>query len=145
LPLSQGFRYLSDKPRTTLLRPNPGTGTHFALPLARGRLFGRATLALLAAAAQVAAVQVAVAQVPPRLPPAPTPNFNPSSPLVVPQAPPVPVSPVTPGTLPESMPSDANVSGSYSIMAPEQRAGKAARHERRRRVHHHPPVKPRGR
>lgn len=33
------------------------------------------------------------AQLPPPLPPPPTPNFNPSSPYVVPQAPEVPVSP----------------------------------------------------
>jgi len=83
--------------------------------------------------------------VPPRLPPPPTPNFNPSSPLVVPQAPPVPVSPATPGTLPGSTPSDANVSGPYSIMAPEPREGKPARHQRRDLVHRHPPVKHRDR
>jgi hypothetical protein len=131
-----------------LVPPNPGTGAHFALPLARGRLFGRAALALLAAAAQVAAIQVALAQVPPRLPPAPTPNFNPSSPLVVPQVPPVPVSPATPaspGALPESTPGDVTVSGPYSIMAPERGVGKPAPHQRRHRVHHHPSVKRRDR
>jgi hypothetical protein len=66
------------------------------------------------------AVAEAIAQVPPRMPSPPTPNFNPSSPLVVPQAPEVPVSPATPGTLPGSVPgSGANASAPYSIISEE--------------------------
>jgi hypothetical protein len=116
-----------------LLRLNPGTEAHFARPLVRRGPCALAILALLAASA--------MAQVPPRLAPPPTPNFNPSSPLVVPQAPPVPVSPVTPGTLPGSTPSDVNVSGPYSIMAAEPRERKPVRHQHRHSVHRHPAAK----
>jgi hypothetical protein len=113
------------------MRLNSGTGTYFALPAARRGLLALPILAALGAAA--------FAQLPPRLPPPPTPNFNPSTPYVVPQAPPVPVSPATPGTLPGSTPSDVNVTGPYSIMAPEPRAGKPVRH--RHAVHHHSAAK----
>jgi hypothetical protein len=44
-------------------------------------------------AAVVFFTAAADAQLPPPLPPPPTLNFNPSSPLIVPQAPEVPVSP----------------------------------------------------
>jgi hypothetical protein len=109
------------------------TGTYFALLLRGG---------FLAVTILVVPVAGAVAQLPPRLPAPPTPNFNPSTPYVVPQAPPVPVSPATPGTLPGSRPSDVNVSGPYSIMAPEPRVGKPVGH--RHAAHHHSAVKHHG-
>jgi len=116
------------------MRLNSGTGRYFALPAARRALSTLAILASLGAGA--------FAQLPPRLPPPPTPNFNPSTPYVVPQAPPVPVSPATPGTLPASRPSDVTVTGPYSIMAPEPRVGKPVRH--RHAVHRYSAAKHHG-
>jgi len=115
------------------LRLEKRTGTHFVFLLRGG---------LLALTILVVPVAGAFAQLPPRLPPPPTPNFNPSTPYVVPQAPPVPVSPATPGTLPASRPSDVTVTGPYSIMAPEPRVGKPVRH--RHAVHRHSAAKHHG-
>jgi hypothetical protein len=83
----------------------------------------------------------AVAQIPPPLAPLQTPNFNPSSPLVVPQPAPVPVSPGTLSTLPGSVPeSSANVAAPYSIMREERQARPQLRH-RHRVVRRHAGVK----
>ena len=78
----------------------------------------------------------ASAQVPPPVP-VPRPQFNPSTPLVIPSAPEVPVSPgfgngiVAPGTgiggLPDS---------SYSIIAPETAEKPPVKHKHK----HHPAV-----
>jgi hypothetical protein len=102
----------------------PGTQSTFArLP----QLGGRWVLPIL-----LLSVAGAVAQIPPPLAPLQTPNFNPSNPLVVPQAPPVPVSPTTPSTLPGSLPgSSANVAAPYSIMREERQARPELRHRHR--------------
>jgi hypothetical protein len=104
------------------LRLEPKTGTHFSLSLRLGGLFALPIVLLFAASA--------VAQLPPRLPPPPTPNFNPSSPLVVPQAPEVPVSPVAPGTSPGS-----GLGSGADILAPSIIAEPEGRFDRRRRHH----------
>lgn len=58
------------------------------------RRFGSPLLLLLTIVAAVLWSSADIrAQLPPPLAPPPTPNFNPSSPLVVPQAPEAPVSP----------------------------------------------------
>jgi hypothetical protein len=109
------------------LRLEPRTGTHFSLSLRLGGLFALAIALLFAASA--------AAQLPPRLPPPPTPNFNPSSPLVVPQAPEVPVSPVTPGIVPGSARSSGANTLAPSIIA--EPAGKFDWRRRHHGVHHH--------
>jgi hypothetical protein len=57
----------------------------------------------------------AVAQRPPTMPSAPAPILNPSGPSVVPQPPPVPVSPATPGPAPGS-----NLAGTSQVANPHR-------------------------
>jgi hypothetical protein len=109
------------------LRLNPRTETHFSLSLRLGGLFALPILLLFAASA--------IAQVPPRLPPPPTPTFNPSSPLVVPQAPEVPVSPVAPGIVPGSAPGSGTHTLTPSIIA--EPTGKFDRRRRHGVYRHH--------
>jgi hypothetical protein len=82
------------------------------------------------------------AQVPPSVP-VPTPHFNPSTPLVIPSAPEVPVSPgygngiggsgVAIGGLPNSS-MGALPNSSYSIIAPGNTDDAPIRHKRKRHV-----------
>jgi hypothetical protein len=105
----------------------PRTETRFALKPRRAGLVALPILLLFAASA--------VAQLPPRLPPPPTPTFNPSSPLVLPQAPEVPVSPVAPGIVPGSAPGSGANTLAPSIIA--EPAGKFDRRRQHHGVHHH--------
>jgi len=106
------------------LPSEPGTQANLAWPLQFARLWALSILLLSVAGAS--------AQMPPPMPAPPTPNFNPSNPLVLPQAPPVPVSPTTRGTLPGSVPaSSANVSAPYSIISEERHARSDLRHRHR--------------
>jgi hypothetical protein len=66
-----------------------------------------------ASAALLASTIAAAAQLPPSMPSAPAPIFNPSGPSVVPQAAPVPVSPATPGP-----PSGSNLAGTSQVANP---------------------------
>jgi hypothetical protein len=113
----------------------PRTERHFTVKPRLGGLFALPILLLFAAGA--------AAQLPPRLPPPPTPNFNPSSPLVVPQAPEVPVSPVAPGISPGSAPASGANTLTPSIIA--EPAGKFDRGPRHYVVHHHRSVMRHGR
>jgi hypothetical protein len=117
------------------LRLKPRTGTHFAFKLRLRGLFALPILLLFAASA--------VAQLPPRLPPPPTPTFNPSSPLVVPQAPEVPVSPVAPGIVPGSAPGTGADILAPSIIAEPGR--KFDRHRQHHGMHHRHSVMRHGR
>ena len=110
--------------RTTPLPPDPRTRTICRRPPQFGGLWALPILLL--------SVAGAVAQMPPPMPAPQRPIFNPSSPLVLPQAAPVPVSPTTPGTLPGSVPaSSANVSAPYSIIREERNARSDLRHRHR--------------
>jgi hypothetical protein len=82
------------------------------------------------------------AQVPPPVP-VPTPHFNPSTPLVIPSAPEVPVSPgygngiggsaAGPGRLPDSS-VGALPNSSYTIIAPDNDGKAPVRHKRKHHI-----------
>jgi hypothetical protein len=70
---------------------------------------------IVAMALLLSLFNAAVAQVPPPSPPPMVPHPNPSSSLVLPQAPEVPVSPATPGPPPGS-----NLAGTNQVVNPPQ-------------------------
>jgi hypothetical protein len=102
----------------------------------------RGAVALVALTIPLLSVAGAVAQVPPPVP-VPTPQFNPSTPLVIPSAPEVPVSPgygngiggsgAAIGGLPNSS-IGALPNSSYSIIAPGNTDDAPIRHKRKRHV-----------
>ena len=76
-------------------------------------------------AALLLSAAAAAAQVPTPIAPPPAPILNPSGPVTVPQALPVPVSPVTPGSAPGS-----NLAGTSQVVNPPQ---SVFHHQRRHR------------
>jgi hypothetical protein len=71
--------------------------------------------AAYASAALLASTIAATAQRPPTMSSAPAPILNPSGPSLVPQPPPVPVSPATPGPAPGS-----NLAGTSQVANPHR-------------------------
>lgn len=87
-------------------------------------------IAIAAVALTLALGAGAQAQVPPRLAPPPVPQFNPSSPLLIPQQNEVPVSPTAPGGSPGAI--GGSVSGGGSIISEPRADHSRIRHRHQR-------------
>ena len=93
---------------------------------------------LFASAVLLLAVPAATAQAPPPVPKL-VPQFNPSSPLIIPQAPEVPVSPGFGNGIGGSRPAIGGLpDSSYSIMVRETPDKIAVKHRHKRHIAVHP-------